>query len=57
MCSAEEDLRYAEKDIAWLEGVVDEIIELAADVERGIIDLGEFRNEAERRRIRSRSFA
>lgn len=47
MCEAEDDLRRAEREIEWWAARLDMVIELAADVERGIIDLPEFRREAE----------
>lgn len=53
MCNAEEDLRYAERDIARLERLLSEVKDLAGDVDRGIIDTGEFRDRVERAERRS----
>lgn len=47
MCNAEDDLRSAERELAWWSERFDLLVEMACDVERGIIDLAEFRREAE----------
>ena len=54
MCSAEDDLRIAERDIAWLEGQIEEICDLVDDAERGILALPELRREIGAVRERSR---
>lgn len=57
MCDAEDELRRAERTIVWLEERCDMIVDLAADTDRGIIDLTEFRREAERLRVRKGVYA
>lgn len=48
MCDAEDELRRAERDIEGWRNKLDLVVELAGDVERGIITLAEFRDQAER---------
>lgn len=54
MCDAEEDLRRLQgrldTSLMTAERVIETVIEAAADVERGIIDIAELRQIAERER-------
>lgn len=53
MCEAEEELRGMEQDVADWRTRCDLIVELADDLERGIIELSEFRERADRIRYSS----
>lgn len=54
MCDAEEDLRRLQgrldRSLGTAERVIETVLEAAADVERGIIDIAELRQIAERER-------
>lgn len=47
MCSAEEDLRHAERDLAKAGAQLDVMLRLIEDAERGIWTLTELRRKAE----------
>lgn len=53
-CEYEEMFAQAEQDAARLERAIDAIVELAADVDRGIIDTAEFRRLAAEARAAKR---
>jgi hypothetical protein len=48
MCDAEDELRYAEDKIQRLHDQLEQLVELAADVDRGILTTEEFRHQAAR---------
>lgn len=47
MCDAEEELRNARADLVNLHRAFDQLVEFAADVDRGIITTEEFRRQAQ----------